>query len=97
MSLLDAGCGTGNYAPGLLDAGLGHLTLMDGSEGMLKTARLKTANYKSKVDFCRGRLPKLPFPDESFDVVMFNQVWTGLLLFLLKSNTIKNVDLVDLM
>ena len=74
MSVLDAGCGTGNYALGLLDAGLGHITMMDGSDGMLKTAHMKTANYQSIAEYRLARLPQLPFPDESFDVVMFNQV-----------------------
>ncbi|KAK2175006.1 hypothetical protein NP493_755g02053 [Ridgeia piscesae] len=74
MSVLDAGCGTGNYALGLLDAGLGRITMMDGSDGMLKTAHMKTANYQSIAEYRLARLPQLPFPDESFDVVMFNQV-----------------------
>ncbi|KAK2175001.1 hypothetical protein NP493_755g02006 [Ridgeia piscesae] len=74
MSVLDAGCGTGNYALGLLDAGLGRITMMDGSDGMLTTARMKTANYQSIAEYRLARLPQLPFPDESFDVVMFNQV-----------------------
>lgn len=74
MNILDAGCGTGNYALGLLNAGLGHITMMDGSDGMLTTARMKTANYQSIAEYHLGRLPQLPFPDETFDVVMFNQV-----------------------
>ena len=78
MSVLDAGCGTGNYALGLLNAGLGHIVMMDGSDGMLKTAHMKTANYQSISEYRLARLPQLPFSDESFDVVMFNQVgrWT---------------------
>ena len=74
MSILDAGCGTGNYALGLLNAGLGHIVMMDGSDGMLKTAHMKTANYQNIAEYRLARLPQLPFPDESFDVVMFNQV-----------------------
>ena len=74
MSVLDAGCGTGNYALGFLDAGVGRITMFDGSDGMLQTARTKTANYHGIVEYRLGRLPQLPFADESFDVVMFNQV-----------------------
>ena len=74
MSILDAGCGTGNYSLGLLDAGLGRITMMDGSNGMLNTARTKTDHYKDIAEYRLGKLPKLSFPDESFDVVMFNQV-----------------------
>ncbi|XP_041373423.1 demethylmenaquinone methyltransferase-like [Gigantopelta aegis] len=74
LSVLDAGCGTGNYALGLLDAGAGHVTMMDGSDGMLQTARKKTVNYQNNTDYRLGKLPQIPFPDDSFDVVMFNQV-----------------------
>ncbi|XP_041373609.1 demethylmenaquinone methyltransferase-like isoform X2 [Gigantopelta aegis] len=74
LSVLDAGCGTGNYALGLLDAGVGHVTMMDGSDGMLQAARKKTANYQNNTEYRLGKLPQLPFPDNSFDVIMFNQV-----------------------
>ena len=87
MTVLDAGCGTGNYALGLLDAGLGHITMMDGSDGMLNAARAKMANYKDNTEYRLGSLPQLPFADESFDVVMFNQVWrlTGLFRIVLSN------------
>ena len=89
MSVLDAGCGTGNYALGMLDAGVGHITMMDGSDGMLNTARTKMANYKDIAEYRLGKLPQLPFPDESFDVVMFNQVGRRTGLFRIVRRVVK--------
>ena len=72
--MLDAGCGTGNYSKDLLKMGVGHVTMFDASEGMLNKAREKIEPYKDKVTIQQGVLPDLPFPDGTFDVVMFNLV-----------------------
>ncbi|XP_052788418.1 demethylmenaquinone methyltransferase-like isoform X1 [Mya arenaria] len=77
LHVLDAGCGTGNYARDLLDHGCGHVTLLDASPGMLEKARAKVADYieSGRVkDIVEAKLPKIPFPDGTFDAVMFNLV-----------------------
>lgn len=77
IHLLDAGCGTGNYAKALLDFGLGHVTMLDASGGMLTRAREKLVSEiaSGKVkDIVQAAMPPLPFPDATFDAVMFNLV-----------------------
>lgn len=60
--VLDACCGTGDLA--LADAAAGgRVTGLDFSEQMLERARRKS----SVVEWVRGDLLELPFPDESFD------------------------------
>ncbi|XP_045189764.2 demethylmenaquinone methyltransferase-like isoform X2 [Mercenaria mercenaria] len=71
--VLDAGCGTGNYAKDLIDYGVGHVSLIDASTGMLEKAKdkLKGAEYARKVvDIVDSKIPPLPFPDETFDAVL---------------------------
>ena len=43
--LLDLGCGTGSYAKILLDRGLGHCTLADAADKMLKQSSQKIFDY----------------------------------------------------
>ena len=75
IKLLDAGCGTGNYTLELAPH-VAHITAFDMNDAMLGEARTKTqtAGLSDKVDFHAGQLLNLPFENESFDVVMFNQV-----------------------
>ena len=61
--VLDAGCGTGNYAAALLDH-VDHVAAVDLNTQMLDVARTKLGNA----------LAELPFADASFDGVMVNQV-----------------------
>ncbi len=72
VSLLDAGCGTGSYAAAVAD-GVGTLTLLDASEGMLDVARQKLARTDG-IEYRLGMLQDLPFDDSTFDAVMTNQV-----------------------
>ena len=75
--VLDAGCGTGNYSKVLLEAGVGKIYMLDGSEGMLSQSKNKLQKYideKRIVDLRKHYLPSLPFEDNTFDVVMFMQV-----------------------
>jgi demethylmenaquinone methyltransferase/2-methoxy-6-polyprenyl-1,4-benzoquinol methylase len=60
--VLDACCGTGDLALAAQAAG-GVVTGLDFSEPMLERARTKS----SAIDWVRGDLLDLPFPDESFD------------------------------
>jgi ubiquinone/menaquinone biosynthesis C-methylase UbiE len=77
VHLLDAGCGTGNYSKAMLDAGVGKVTLLDANEGMLGKAKEKLQRYITDGRIAEVRqhaLPTIPFPDESFDCMMINQV-----------------------
>ena len=79
LHVLDAGCGTGNYAKALIEHGVGHVTLLDASSGMLEKAKAKLSDDidSGKVkDVVEATMPPIPFPDASFDVVMFNMVST---------------------
>ncbi|AJC72515.1 ubiquinone biosynthesis protein UbiE [Thermococcus guaymasensis DSM 11113] len=60
---LDLGCGTGNYTLELKKRGFDVIGL-DASEEMLKIARMKGLNC------IKGDAYNLPFPDESFDLVL---------------------------
>lgn len=72
--VFDAGAGTGTTA--LLAARKagagGTVTLYDYSEGMLSRARAKAekAGLAGRLDFVRGDLSRLPFPDHSFDAAL---------------------------
>ena len=62
---LDVGCGTGVLAERLADAGY-EMSGVDPSEGMLGVLRARTA----KVGATRATGTKLPFADDSFDLVL---------------------------
>lgn len=77
LHLLDAGCGTGNYAKAFLDSGIGKITLVDASQGMLSKAEKKLQSYinENRVSELKcSHLPIIPFEESSFDVVAFIQV-----------------------
>lgn len=75
VRVLDAGCGTGNFALALAER-VGHVTGIDVNQQMLNEARRKAQakGLTDRVSFDRGELPQLPFEDGSLDAVMFNQV-----------------------
>lgn len=72
--VLDAGAGTGSTAfMAAKKTGLtGRIVLFDISEGMLEIARQKAeaSGLVNQVEFQSGDLLHLPFPDNSFDVVL---------------------------
>ncbi|XP_045206604.2 uncharacterized protein LOC123558820 [Mercenaria mercenaria] len=77
VHLLDAGCGTGNYAKALIGYGVGKVTLMDASSGMLRQARAKLVDAIAEntvVSIIKNKLPEMPFGDGTFDVVLFSLV-----------------------
>ena len=61
--VLDAACGTGDFALADLRAGAAQVTGVDFSERMLERARRKSA----AVEWVQGDLLALPFPDAEFD------------------------------
>ncbi|MDQ0286560.1 SAM-dependent methyltransferase [Desulfofundulus luciae] len=69
MSVLDVGCGTGNYSLELARRGL-KVTGLDISPGMLAKARAKAQAEGLPVEFVQGDAVQLPFPDDSFDGVI---------------------------
>ena len=71
QSILDIGCGTGNYAAAL-QPHVARVTCLDGNEGMLAKCREKLGG--GDVAFHQGLLPALPFDDSSFDAAMCNVV-----------------------
>jgi ubiquinone/menaquinone biosynthesis C-methylase UbiE len=75
MTLLDAGCGTGNYVRALLPH-VGRIEALDRSAGMLAVAGRKLADAveDGRVVLHRGSIDALPLPDASVDGVLINQV-----------------------
>lgn len=66
--VLDAGCGTGDFALALADAGF-QVVGVDYAEGMLAVARTKvTAEVANRISFLQSDLnSQLQFPDAYFD------------------------------
>eukprot|EP00483_Globobulimina_turgida_P005497 UN05507 len=81
LSVLDAGCGTGNYIKALYDLGVGYIEGMDMSDGMLSKCVEKFECIQTNVldcqsiRLCPGDLNE-PFPYKlnSFDAVLLIQV-----------------------
>lgn len=75
LELLDAGCGTGNYARALIRH-VGRITGVDGNTGMLERAgdKLRDEVAAGRVTLTPANLTELPFADACFDAVMINQV-----------------------
>ncbi|MGB9926777.1 MAG: class I SAM-dependent methyltransferase [Methanosarcina sp.] len=76
LKILDVGTGAGFLA--LLFAEMGHeVTGVDLSEGMLEKAKSNAENLGLKIDFSHGDAEKLPFEDNSFDLVVNKYLlWT---------------------
>lgn len=76
--VLDAGCGTGNYALALAEEGF-HVTGIDYAIGMLQCARSKiTQTLADRLVFEKQDMNgQLPYPDAFFDhVISITSLWT---------------------
>lgn len=73
LRVLDAGCGIGLHLAALRDCGFGHLTGLDASLTGLKQAS-ETLKEDSGVELVCGDIRRMPFPDASFDAVVFSFV-----------------------
>jgi len=72
QTILDAGCGTGSYIKALSDK-LGYLHGLEFNENMLNEAQKKLKETPN-VRLGPGELPDIPYDEQSFDGLMFNQV-----------------------
>lgn len=68
-NVLDVGCGDGDLAVELSKRGA-HVVGIDASEPMIAAARGRATEERIDVDFRVATARRLPFPDESFDVVV---------------------------
>jgi ubiquinone/menaquinone biosynthesis C-methylase UbiE len=75
MTLLDAGCGTGNYARAFIDR-VARIEAVDLSARMLEVARAKLADAlpAGRAALHRAPIDALPLDDASVDGAMVNQV-----------------------
>ena len=80
-SFLDAGCGDGRYLAALGRAGQVPPIVVgsDISERMLATARATALRDGVEAEFVRANLEALPFPDDTFELVLCVQVVEHLL------------------
>jgi ubiquinone/menaquinone biosynthesis C-methylase UbiE len=72
QTVLDAGCGTGNFALALRDE-VGRIVCADYSLGMLNRCREKLSGGRGAADLVRCDLAELPFRAGLFDAIMCNQ------------------------
>ncbi|WMY75966.1 methyltransferase domain-containing protein [Buttiauxella selenatireducens] len=72
LQILDAGCGTGNYALELKKH-YPHVWCADFSMGMLSKCQQKFSKRGQQANLLRCDITKLPFRDASLDVIICNQ------------------------
>jgi ArsR family transcriptional regulator len=72
--VLDVGTGTGRMAE-LFEPGAASVAALDNSPEMLRLARARLQHLApGRVELVQGDFAALPFPDASFDTVLFHQV-----------------------
>ena len=71
QTILDGGCGTGNYL-GALQSKIGQLQGLELNWGMLEQARGKLQHVPN-IELTQGNLTQLPFSDAQFDGMTCNQ------------------------
>ena len=74
--VLDLGCGAGtdSFVAAQMVGQSGRVTGIDMTPEMLAKARASAAEMGANVEFVEGEVERLPFADESFDVVISNGV-----------------------
>ncbi|WP_118988033.1 class I SAM-dependent methyltransferase [Photorhabdus sp. CRCIA-P01] len=72
LQILDAGCGTGNYALELKKY-YPNIWCADFSMGMLSKCQQKFARYEQQARLLRCDITQLPFRDSALDVIICNQ------------------------
>jgi ubiquinone/menaquinone biosynthesis C-methylase UbiE len=74
--ILDVGCGTGIAARTAASrvGAAGRVMGVDLNEGMLAVARSASAHVRPAIEWRQASALSLPFPDESFDVVLCQQM-----------------------
>lgn len=72
LVILDAGCGTGNYAYKLRDK-ISRVVCADLSFGMLSQYKKKSQHKNSNEELVQCDISKLPFGDNLFDAIICNQ------------------------
>ncbi|HIG26645.1 MAG TPA: class I SAM-dependent methyltransferase [Verrucomicrobiales bacterium] len=74
QTVLDAGCGTGNYLLQLHDK-VDFIIGLDRNQGMLKRSEEKLLQAGAgNFELRRAELPEIPFEDDTLDRIMINQV-----------------------
>jgi ubiquinone/menaquinone biosynthesis C-methylase UbiE len=75
MDVLDLGCGTGTLTVMLKQAApLANITGLDGDSQVLSIAQGKAIQADLNIQWDRGMAFDLPYPDQSFDVVVSSLV-----------------------
>jgi ubiquinone/menaquinone biosynthesis C-methylase UbiE len=72
-TVLDVGCGSGQIPMELAKMGC-NVTGIDNSPAMIEDARKTAKSQNLDICFMLGRAEKLPFPDNSFDFVICNEL-----------------------
>lgn len=70
--ILDIGCGAGRTTINLYKKGYKNITGLDLSTTLIDYAKTYIKNNKLDIEFINGDATKLPFKDNSFDVVIFS-------------------------
>lgn len=72
VTLLDIGCGTGNYEA-IIAPYVDKICCIDINQDMLNIAQEKLQPYKNKIEFINSNILDTTLKEESFDIVICNQ------------------------
>ncbi len=76
INVLDAGCGTGSLAIDIKTKYQNiHLSAIDADSKMIRIAKEKSNHANQEIQFTEAFLQKLPFPNNSFDIVYSSLVF----------------------